>query len=62
MVQYHPNGLTWSSTAFQTRGFESGCMQAFNESSTEFLSMLSEDEVTKAIELLKKLQKAFKNK
>jgi len=38
------------------------CMQAFNESSTEFMSVLSEDEATKAIELLKKLQKAFKNK
>ncbi len=38
------------------------CMKAFNESSIEFLSMLSEDEVTKAIELLTKLQKEFKNK
>jgi DNA-binding MarR family transcriptional regulator len=38
------------------------CMKAFNESSIELLSMLSKDEATKAIELLKKLQKAFKNK
>ena len=38
------------------------CMQAFHESSTEMMSQLSEDEATRAIRFLKKLQKAFKNK
>jgi DNA-binding MarR family transcriptional regulator len=38
------------------------CMQAFHESSTEILSLLSEDEATEAIRFLKKLQKAFKTK
>lgn len=36
------------------------CMQAFHESSTEILSLLSEDEATEAIRFLKRLQKAFK--
>ena len=38
------------------------CMQAFHESSTEFTSLLSEGEAVKATRLLKKLQRAFKNK
>ena len=38
------------------------CMQAFHKSSTEIMSLLSEDEAAKAIRFLKKLQKAFKNK
>jgi DNA-binding MarR family transcriptional regulator len=38
------------------------CMQAFHESSTEIMSLLSEDEAAKAIRFLKKLQRAFKNK
>jgi len=38
------------------------CMQAFHESSTEIMSLLSEDEAASAIRFLKKLQKAFKNK
>ena len=38
------------------------CMQAFHESSTEILSLLSVDEATEAIRFLKKLQKAFKTK
>jgi len=38
------------------------CMQAFHHSSTEILSLLSEDEAAEAIRFLKKLQKAFKNK
>jgi len=38
------------------------CMQAFHESSTEMMSQLSEDEATRAIRFLKKLQRAFKNK
>jgi DNA-binding MarR family transcriptional regulator len=38
------------------------CMQAFHESSTEILSLLSEDEAIKAIRFLKKLQKAFETK
>lgn len=38
------------------------CMQAFHKSSTEIMSLLSQDEATKAIRFLKKLQKAFKNK
>jgi DNA-binding MarR family transcriptional regulator len=38
------------------------CMQAFHASSTEIMSLLSQDEATKAIRFLKKLQKAFKNK
>ena len=38
------------------------CMQAFHKSSTEILSLLSEDEAGEAIRFLKKLQKAFKNK
>ena len=38
------------------------CMQAFHISSTEIMSLLSEDEATKAIRFLKKLQKAFETK
>ena len=38
------------------------CMQAFHESSTEFTSLLSEEEEASIIRLLKKLQKAFKSK
>ena len=38
------------------------CMQAFHKSSTEILSLLSEDEAAEAIRFLKKLQKSFKNK
>ncbi len=38
------------------------CMQAFHESSTEMMSQLSEDEAGKAVQFLKKLQSAFKNK
>jgi len=38
------------------------CMQAFHESSTEFMSLLSEGEEADIIRLLKKLQKAFKSK
>jgi DNA-binding MarR family transcriptional regulator len=38
------------------------CMQSFHESSTEILSLLSEDEATEAIRFLKKLQKTFKTK
>jgi DNA-binding MarR family transcriptional regulator len=38
------------------------CMQAFNESSAEMMVILSEQEVSKEIELLKKLQKAFQNR
>jgi len=38
------------------------CMQAFHQSSTEILSLLSEDEAAEAIRFLKKLQKAFKDK
>ena len=38
------------------------CMQAFHESSTEILSLLSEDEATEAIRFLKRLQKALKTK
>ena len=37
------------------------CMQAFHESSTEIMSLLSQDEATKAVRFLKKLQRAFKN-
>jgi len=36
------------------------CMQAFNQSSSELISMLSEREQVNAIRLLKKLEKAFK--
>ena len=39
-----------------------GCMQAFNESSKIFFSQLSENELSEAIKLLKKIQKSFKNK
>ena len=46
------------------RGFSvwKDCMQAFNESSKIFFSQLSENELTEAIKLLKKIQKSFKNK
>ena len=37
-------------------------MQAFKESSSELISILSENEQSNAIRLLKKLQKAFKRK
>jgi len=37
-------------------------MQAFNESSSELISFLSENEQVNAIRLLNKLQKAFKRK
>ena len=36
------------------------CMQAFNQSSSELISILSEREQVNAIRLLKKLEKAFK--
>jgi len=39
-----------------------GCMQAFNESSEIFFSQLSENEISQAIKLLKKIQKSFKTK
>jgi DNA-binding MarR family transcriptional regulator len=38
------------------------CMQAFNQSSSELISNLSEHEQVKAIRFLKKLEKAFKRK
>ena len=38
------------------------CMQAFHESSTKIMSLLSEDEAAEAIRFLKKLQKSFKTK
>jgi DNA-binding MarR family transcriptional regulator len=38
------------------------CIKAFHESSSEFLSPLSGDEADRAIRMLKKLQRAFKNK
>ena len=38
------------------------CMQAFHESSTEIMFLLSEDESAEAIRFLKKLQKSFKTK
>lgn len=39
-----------------------GCMQAFNESCKIFFSQLSENELSEAIKLLKKIQKSLKNK
>ncbi len=47
-----------------SRGFSvwKGCMQAFNESSKIFFSQLSENELSEAMKLLKKIQKSFKNK
>ncbi|MCB2167075.1 MAG: MarR family transcriptional regulator [Deltaproteobacteria bacterium] len=39
-----------------------GCMQALNESSEIFFSQLSENEISQAIKLLKKIQKSFKTK
>jgi DNA-binding MarR family transcriptional regulator len=38
------------------------CMQAFNQSSSELISILSEHEQVNAIRFLKKLEKAFKRK
>jgi len=38
------------------------CMKAFNQSSSELMSNLSEHEQVKAIRFLKKLEKAFKRK
>jgi DNA-binding MarR family transcriptional regulator len=38
------------------------CMQAFNQSSSELISILSEHEQVNAIIFLKKLEKAFKRK
>jgi len=38
------------------------CMQAFNQSSSELISILSEHEQLNAIRFLKKLEKAFKRK
>ena len=38
------------------------CMQAFNQSSSELISILSEPDQVKAIRFLKKLEKAFKRK
>ena len=37
------------------------CMQAFNKSSRELLSQMSEDELTEATKFLKKVQTSFKN-
>ena len=39
-----------------------GCMRALNESSKILFSRLSENELSEAITLLKKVQKSFKNK
>ena len=38
------------------------CMQAFNQSSSELISILSEHEQVNAIRFLKKLEKAFRSK
>ena len=38
------------------------CMQAFNQSSSELISILSEHEQLNAIRFLKKMEKAFKRK
>jgi len=54
--------LTLLSETHEGLSIWKGCMQAFNESSKIFFSQLSENELSEAIKLLKKIQKSFKNK
>ena len=62
MVDPHDRRLTLLSETPEGFAIWKDCMQAFNESSSEFTALLSEYEVKNAIKLLKKVQKAFKSK
>ncbi len=62
VVDPHDRRLTLLSETPEGFAIWKDCMQAFQESSTEFTALLSEYEVKNAIKLLKKVQKAFKSK
>ena len=62
VVDPHDRRLTLLSETQEGIAVWKDCMQAFQESSTEFTALLSEYEVKNAIKLLKKVQKAFKSK
>jgi DNA-binding MarR family transcriptional regulator len=62
VVAPHDRRLTLLSETPEGLDVWEDCMQAFHESSTEFMSLLSEGEEAGIIRLLKKLQKAFKSK
>lgn len=62
VVGPHDRRLTLLSETPEGLAVWKDCMQAFHESSTEFMSLLSEGEEAGIIRLLKKLQKAFKSK
>jgi DNA-binding MarR family transcriptional regulator len=62
VVAPHDRRLTLLSETAEGIAIWKDCMQAFHESSTEFMSHLSEGEEASIIRSLKKLQKAFKTK
>ena len=62
VVAPHDRRLTLLSETSEGIAVWKECMQAFHESSSEFISILSKYEAVNAIRLLKKLQKAFKRK
>ena len=62
VVAPHDRRLTLLSETSEGIAVWKECMQAFHESSSEFISILSEYEAINVIRLLKKLQKAFKRK
>ncbi|UCE51985.1 MAG: winged helix-turn-helix transcriptional regulator [Desulfobacterales bacterium] len=62
VVAPHDGRLTLLSETPEGIAVWKKCMQAFHESSSKFISVLSEYEAVNVIKLLKKLQKAFKRK
>lgn len=61
-VDTHDRRLTLLSETREGHAVWKKCMQAFNESSSELISVLSENGQVNAIRFLSKLQKAFKRK
>jgi len=61
-VATHDRRLTLLSETPEGYAVWKECMQAFNESSSELISVLSENEQVSAIRFLNKLQNAFKRK
>ncbi len=59
-VATHDRRLTMLSETSQGFNIWKKCMQAFNESSSKLISVLSENEQVNAVRILNKLQKAFK--
>ena len=62
VVATHDRRLTLLSETTEGFAVWKECMQAFNESSSELISILSEYEQVNAIRLLNKLEKAIKRK